>query len=194
MSKLQITPIDPRVKKPVSFVIDSGTKKKFLIGRDIGNADVKDLDIIISDRTVSKLHAILEADEAPNGVNWYLTDVSTNGTQINGTHIPRDTPIRISGFSDEVICGLKKCGFIADSAVTDSGFDFLHRADSEPTINKTMQEEIQRSHDYSRPWYAQTLDVILNGPKGCPQALWWFLLLLVTVFCFYVWVKYGGAD
>lgn len=177
MAKLQITPIDPRMVNPVSFILDSEQKLTFIIGRDIGNANADHLDIVISDRTVSKEHALLEADPSPGGVNWYLTDTSLNGTKVNGVKLPKDKPVRLSGFGDEVLCGMNECGFVVDSAVTDPGID-LSRPPDEPTINKTggtaATKPIIEPLAHGRTW-ADVVALVLTGPPEAPS---WFVLML----------------
>ena len=55
------------------------------IGRD------RDCDLVLSDRTVSRLHAVLRLF----GDQWFLDDLgSTNGTRVNGIRIRRATPVQ----------------------------------------------------------------------------------------------------
>jgi hypothetical protein len=74
-----------RPSPPRAFVLPSGTKASFTIGRDAA------CDLVLYDMTVSRRHAGLrrEADA------WLLSDVgSTNGTRLNGWRVTEPVPLR----------------------------------------------------------------------------------------------------
>jgi hypothetical protein len=69
----------------LAFVLPSGTKDSFTIGRDAA------CDLVLYDMSVSRTHAGLrrEAD------GWVLTDAgSTNGTRLNGWRVTEPVPLR----------------------------------------------------------------------------------------------------
>ena len=140
VAKIQITPIDNRESAPISFVLDSEQKRQFLIGRNIGNAESQLLDIAIPDRTVSKAHALLECRDEYDRDQWFLKDISRNGTKVNGVRMDFDRWHRLTGFGDIVECGLNGCGFQADCNITSPGIE--RKIPDEPTINATMEAAI----------------------------------------------------
>jgi hypothetical protein len=74
-----------RPPPPLAFVLPSGTKASFTIGRDAA------CDLVLYDMTVSRRHAGLrrEADA------WLLSDAgSTNGTRLNGWRVTEPVPLR----------------------------------------------------------------------------------------------------
>jgi hypothetical protein len=78
---------------PLRFMLPSGTKKSFTIGRDAA------CDLVLSDMTVSRSHAGLRREAG----DWLLTDEgSTNGTRLNGWRVTEPVPLRAG---DEVMFG-----------------------------------------------------------------------------------------
>ena len=71
--------------RPLAFVLPSGTRSSFTIGRDAA------CDLVLSDMTVSRSHADLRREAGC----WLLTDAgSTNGTRINGWRVTEPVPLR----------------------------------------------------------------------------------------------------
>ena len=187
MAKIQITPIDPRVKQPISFILDSDTKREFIVGRDIGNSESHNLDIIVSDRTVSKYHAVINFENQHDREQWFIKDISRNGTQLNGVRLDYGNQHRLTTFGDEVLCGLNDCGFVVDSAITESGLQREFDEDDEPTINQTKPS--MQSH--GRTW-ADVAILLLNGPPEAPSwAVWvlWGLLAAGGIHLAAVWIR-----
>jgi len=80
-------------RPPLRFMLPSGTKKSFTIGRDTA------CDLVLSDMTVSRSHAGLS--RVAEG--WLLTDAgSTNGTRLNGWRVTEPVPLRAG---DEIMFG-----------------------------------------------------------------------------------------
>jgi hypothetical protein len=78
---------------PLRFMLPSGAKKTFTIGRDAA------CDLVLSDMTVSRSHAGLR--RVADG--WLLTDAgSTNGTRLNGWRVTEPVPLRAG---DEIMFG-----------------------------------------------------------------------------------------
>ena len=76
----------------------------------------------------------------------------------------------------------RKSGFICTTQPNDtmqSYEDTDFGDEGPPTINETMQEAIAKAE---RPWYADAVHVILTGPRGFPQWLWWLCLLGAGLF------------
>jgi hypothetical protein len=70
---------------PPAFVLPSGTKDSFTIGRDAA------CDLVLYDMTVSRTHAGLRREAGA----WVLTDAgSTNGTRLNGWRVSEPVPVR----------------------------------------------------------------------------------------------------
>jgi hypothetical protein len=68
-----------------AFVLPSGTKDSFTIGRDAA------CDLVLYDMTVSRTHAGLRREAGA----WVLTDAgSTNGTRLNGWRVSEPVPVR----------------------------------------------------------------------------------------------------
>jgi FHA domain/DUF1707 SHOCT-like domain len=83
----------PTPRPPLRFMLPSGTKMSFTIGRDAA------CDLVLSDMTVSRSHAGLRRV----GDGWLLTDAgSTNGTRLNGWRVTEPVPLRAG---DEVMFG-----------------------------------------------------------------------------------------
>jgi len=83
----------PAARPPLRFMLPSGTKKSFTIGRDDA------CDLVLSDMTVSRSHAGLR--RVADG--WVLTDAgSTNGTRLNGWRVTEPVPLRAG---DEIMFG-----------------------------------------------------------------------------------------
>ena len=206
MAKIQLTPIDDRLQNPVSIFLDSDVKEFFYVGRQSGNERPGELDLIINDRSVSRLQARFEWDETPNGIEWYIRDMgSRNGTLVNGIQIAAPRPLnprdkramgeayRLSGYSDQIKCGLYGCGFLVDAVSTESGLQrqsLLGEAGNESTINKTIQDAIaEHDRQMSASWPSRIGTIILEGPQGIRQWLWWSILIAVAGA--YIWFKYG---
>jgi FHA domain/Domain of unknown function (DUF1707) len=72
-------------QQPLAFVLPSGTKDSFTIGRDAA------CDLVLPDMTVSRSHAGLRREAG----RWLLSDAgSTNGTRINGWRVTDPVPLR----------------------------------------------------------------------------------------------------
>jgi hypothetical protein len=70
---------------PPAFVLPSGTKDSFTIGRDAA------CDLVLYDMTVSRTHAGLRREAGA----WLLSDAgSTNGTRLNGWRVTEPVPLR----------------------------------------------------------------------------------------------------
>jgi hypothetical protein len=70
---------------PLAFVLPSGTKASFTIGRDAA------CDLVLDDMTVSRRHAGLRREAGA----WLLSDAgSTNGTRLNGWRVTEPVPLR----------------------------------------------------------------------------------------------------
>jgi hypothetical protein len=68
-----------------AFVLPSGTKASFTIGRDAA------CDLVLYDLTVSRTHAGLRREAGA----WLLSDAgSTNGTRLNGWRVTEPVPLR----------------------------------------------------------------------------------------------------
>ena len=79
--------------RPAPFMLPSGTKSSFTIGRDA------DCDLVLSHMTVSRNHAGLSREAG----GWVLSDAgSMNGTRINGWRVTEPVPVRAG---DEVRFG-----------------------------------------------------------------------------------------
>ena len=75
------------------FMLPSGTKDNFTIGRDAA------CDLVIPDMTVSRSHAGLRREAG----RWLLSDAgSMNGTRLNGWRVTEPVPVRAG---DEVMFG-----------------------------------------------------------------------------------------
>jgi hypothetical protein len=71
--------------QPLAFVLPSGTRDSFTIGRDAA------CDLVLPDMTVSRSHAGLRREAG----GWLLSDAgSTNGTRLNGWRITEPVPLR----------------------------------------------------------------------------------------------------
>jgi hypothetical protein len=82
------------LQPPPAFVLPSGTKDSFTIGRDAA------CDLVLYDMTVSRSHAVLRRDAG----GWLLSDAgSTNGTRLNGWRVTEPVPVRAE---DKVTFGL----------------------------------------------------------------------------------------
>jgi pSer/pThr/pTyr-binding forkhead associated (FHA) protein len=182
MAKLLITRIDKReTSNPLSIIFDSAQKHIFKIGRDIGNAEADTLDFVVSDKHVSRLHCYIEFESVNDSERWFIRDISSNGTIYNGVKLDYNVRQKLTGFEDTIVCSPSGAGFVVDSTVTDPG-DFIPADDSEPTINETInaalaQVEASESKTIDKPWYADLVKIIVDGPKGFPQWLWWLCLL-----------------
>jgi hypothetical protein len=74
-----------RPAPPLAFVLPSGTKASFTIGRDAA------CDLVLDDMTVSRRHAGLRREAGA----WLLSDAgSTNGTRLNGWRVTEPVPLR----------------------------------------------------------------------------------------------------
>jgi hypothetical protein len=74
-----------RPPPPLAFVLPSGTKASFTIGRDAA------CDLVLYDLTVSRWHAGLRREAGA----WLLSDAgSTNGTRLNGWRVTEPVPLR----------------------------------------------------------------------------------------------------
>jgi hypothetical protein len=74
-----------RSRPPLAFVLPSGTKASFTIGRDAA------CDLVLYDMTVSRTHAGLRREAGA----WLLSDAgSTNGTRLNGWRVTEPVPLR----------------------------------------------------------------------------------------------------
>jgi hypothetical protein len=74
-----------RPSPPLAFVLPSGTKASFTIGRDAA------CDLVLYDMTVSRTHAGLRREAGA----WLLSDAgSTNGTRLNGWRVTEPVPLR----------------------------------------------------------------------------------------------------
>ena len=74
-----------RPPRPLAFVLPSGTKASFTIGRDAA------CDLVLYDMTVSRRHAGLRREAGA----WLLNDAgSTNGTRLNGWRVTEPVPLR----------------------------------------------------------------------------------------------------
>jgi hypothetical protein len=86
----------PRVRVLVPLQFPRGAGDSFCIGRN------RDCDLVLTDITVSRVHARL--DRTPDG--WLLTDLrSTNGTRVNGWRLRGGVPVRpgdLVSFGDAV--------------------------------------------------------------------------------------------
>jgi pSer/pThr/pTyr-binding forkhead associated (FHA) protein len=74
-----------RQPPPRAFVLPSGIKDSFTIGRDAA------CDLVLYDMTVSRTHASLRREAGA----WLLSDAgSTNGTRLNGWRVTEPVPLR----------------------------------------------------------------------------------------------------
>jgi Domain of unknown function (DUF1707)/FHA domain len=79
--------------RPPPFMLPSGAKTSFTIGRDVG------CDLVLSHMTVSRNHAGL----CRQAGGWLLSDAgSMNGTRLNGWRVTEPVPVRAG---DEVMFG-----------------------------------------------------------------------------------------
>ena len=79
--------------RPSAFMLPSGTKDSFTIGRDSA------CDLVLPDMTVSRSHAGLRREAG----GWVLSDAgSMNGTRLNGWRVTEPVPVRAG---DEVMFG-----------------------------------------------------------------------------------------
>jgi hypothetical protein len=135
MAKLVLTPIDPRLKTSVPSVLDSTLKSRFDIGR------AHDSDFVLPDHeAVSRQHCLIKWTD--NG--WSITDVSRNGTFLNGKRLTLNTPVELSGLGDKVYCSAE-VGFVVESATEDEELEFeIPEPDNEPTRNLTIEAALER--------------------------------------------------
>jgi Inner membrane component of T3SS, cytoplasmic domain/Domain of unknown function (DUF1707) len=79
--------------RPPPFMLPSGAKDSFTIGRDPA------CDLVLSDMTVSRSHAGLRREAG----RWLLSDAgSMNGTRLNGWRVTEPVPVRAG---DQVMFG-----------------------------------------------------------------------------------------
>ena len=72
-------------------------KEVYQIGKSSDN------DIILSHSTISSRHALLEKKQS----GWFLTDTSTNGTQVNGKSIPKEFKVPVSAKDKIIFAGVE---------------------------------------------------------------------------------------
>jgi hypothetical protein len=107
-------------------VFRSGGSELVVLSADrasVGTAPTNDI-VVTSDRTVSRLHAVIE--RFPGG--WSVRDLgSRNGTFVNGTRVLSDCALRTG---DEIRVGSTRLAFRSDEGVGDP---LTEVADSPPT-------------------------------------------------------------
>lgn len=197
MAKLVLTPIDPRLKTSVPSVLDSTLKSRFDIGRG------RDGDCVLPEHeAVSRQHCLIKWD----GESWWITDVSRNGTFLNGERLTPNTPVRITGLCDKVYCSAE-VGFIVEAATEEDEFEFdIPEPDSEPTRNLTIEaaierqrkqiEEIKKLNDNRRDSWIDDLRQFIDGLNKVPliRVVLYGLLGLAIVFLVWGCVVIDGVQ
>ena len=82
-------------------------------------------------------------------------------------------------------------GFVCTSAPNDTMQVDDSVDDGPPTVNETMEKAISECSNKSvMPWYADFLHIVINGPRGFPQWLWWLCMLGAGMFV--AWIRHRG--
>lgn len=91
---------------------------------------------------------------------------------------------------DQFWFAIPGCGFICTTSPNDTvQSEYETEIDEGPaTVNKTMEAAIaEASSKPEQPWYAELARIVLKGPDGFPQWLWWLCLMGGGLFV--AWLK-----
>jgi hypothetical protein len=172
--------------------LDEDGNALWIIGRG------KHADIVFDSLAVSRRHAYIRCWAVESRSVWQIKhDLNARNPSWKDN---RDGEIRLPDQwlnihdYDQFWFATKGCGFICTTSPNDT---MQCEADTEvddgpPTINETMERAIaeHEAHQASHPWYAELVQVVIDGPKGFPQWLWWLCLMGAGLFV--AWLKNRG--
>jgi hypothetical protein len=175
---------------------------EWLVGRV---TDISKPDISLKHDTVSRSQAFIRCITQYQREQWQIKHVGRNPTyrqmgKTGKTQLALEYWTNIHD-DDVFTFGFGNEGFRATTAI-DETLQEDCMIDETPTVNETInaaiaqhtaalqEAEAAAKKSSDRPWYAELVLLVLNGPEGFPNWLWWLFLLASVLL--YVILKYGG--